>query len=139
VIERLGAWGVRWAFGEPELHELDPGLLLWKIHQRIHRRLLPPGRTVVEFDLTGPRGRRLWLLLGLDDVSVCLKPPGYDSDLVVRTDVSMLYHIWLGEVDYGTALRCGKLVVEGPRVLARALPGWFMWSPMAPFVRRSRS
>ena len=56
VIEALGAWGVRWAFGEPRPEELDAGLLVWKIHQRINRELLPETRTVVEFDFTGPRG-----------------------------------------------------------------------------------
>jgi hypothetical protein len=135
VIERLGAWGARWAFGEPTVQELDPALLLWKIHQRIHRHLLPPARTVVEFDLRGPRGRRLWLVLQPHEVSVCLTPPGYDPDLVVRADVRLLYRVWLGEVDYAAATRSGGLVVEGPRVLVRALPRWFMWSPMAQFVR----
>jgi DNA-binding HxlR family transcriptional regulator len=28
VIETLGAWGVRWAFGEPRPEELDAGLLI---------------------------------------------------------------------------------------------------------------
>jgi DNA-binding HxlR family transcriptional regulator len=37
VIETLGAWGVRWAFGEPKPEELDAGLLIWRIHQRINR------------------------------------------------------------------------------------------------------
>jgi hypothetical protein len=37
VIEALGAWGVRWAFGDPRPEELDSGLLVWKIHQRINR------------------------------------------------------------------------------------------------------
>ena len=41
VIEALGAWGVRCAFGEPRPEELDPVLLVWKIHQRINRDLLP--------------------------------------------------------------------------------------------------
>jgi len=63
VIETPGAWGVRWAFGEPRPEELDAGLLIWRIHQRINRELLPERRTVVEFDFTGPRGRRVWLLL----------------------------------------------------------------------------
>ena len=40
VIESLGAWGVRWAFGEPRPEELDAGLLIWRIHQRIDRELL---------------------------------------------------------------------------------------------------
>ena len=45
VIETLGAWGVRWAFGEPRPEELDAGLLIWRIHQRINRELLPERRT----------------------------------------------------------------------------------------------
>jgi DNA-binding HxlR family transcriptional regulator len=55
VIETLGGWGVRWAFGEPRPEELDAGLLIWKIHQRINRELLPDRRTVVEFDFTPAR------------------------------------------------------------------------------------
>jgi DNA-binding HxlR family transcriptional regulator len=138
VIEVIGAWGVRWAFGEPKPEELDPALLLWRIHRRIHRDLLPPARTVVEFDLAGRRGRRLWLVLERREVSLCLKPPGFPSDLVVRADVALLYRVWMTQVDYAAALRCGDLSVEGPRALARALPGWLMWSPMAPFVRAER-
>ena len=45
VIETLGAWGVRWAFGEPRPEELDAGLLIWRIHQRINREILPQRRT----------------------------------------------------------------------------------------------
>jgi hypothetical protein len=41
--------GVWWAFGEPRPEELDAGLLVWKIHQRINRELLPERRTVVEY------------------------------------------------------------------------------------------
>ena len=138
VIEVLGAWGVRWAFGEPRPEELDPVLLMWRIHRRIHRRLLPPTRTVVEFDLTGRRGRRMWLVMERGEVSLCLKPPGFPSDLVVRADLSLLYQVWLGRMDYTAALRCGGLALDGPRPLARALPRWLMWSPMATFVRAER-
>ena len=63
VIEHLGAWGVRWAFTEPKPDELDPALLVWRVHQRIDRRGLPPGRTVLQFDLSGRR-----------EISVCLNP-----------------------------------------------------------------
>jgi SCP-2 sterol transfer family protein len=135
VIDSLGAWGARWAFGEPKVKELDPALLLWKIHQRIRRDALPSARTVVEFDLSGPRGRRLWLVMQPHDVSVCLKPPGYDAQVVVRTEVKVLYRVWLGEMEYAAAVRGGSLVVEGPRPLVQALPRWFLWSPMARFVR----
>ena len=138
VVEHLGAWGAKWAFGEPRADELDPALLLWKIHQRIDRTQLPRGRTVVQFDLAGRKGRRLWLILEPREVSVCLKPPGFDPDLILRADLSLLYQVWLGRLDYDLAVRRGGIVVEGPRELSRALPRWFMWSPMARFVRADR-
>src|SRR5262245_44756414 len=83
VVDQLGACVVRLAVGEPKPEELYQLLLLWKIHQRIRRDLLPPARVVVEFDFTGHNHRRLWLILEPREVSVCLKPPGFDSDLIV--------------------------------------------------------
>ncbi len=135
VIEALGAWGVRYAFGEPRPEELDAALLVWKIHQRINRDLLPERRTVVEFDFTGPRPHRAWLVMQPAEVSVCVTPPGFDSDLVVRSDLALFYRVWLGYVDYDAALRSGAVVVDGPRALAREFPGWLMWSPMSRLVR----
>ena len=135
VIETLGAWGVRWAFGEPRPEELDAGLLIWRIHQRINRELLPERRTVVEFDFTGPRGRRVWLLLEPREVSVCVTFPGFDPDLIVRADLAFFYRVWLGHIEYDAAIRCRSVVVEGLPALAKQLPRWLMWSPMARFVR----
>jgi hypothetical protein len=139
VIEALGAWGVRWAFGDPKPEELDAGLLIWRVHQRIDRDLLPERRIVVEFDFTGPRGRRVWLVLRRSDVSVCVTPPGFDADLVVRADLAAFYRLWLGHVDYDAAIRCGAVAVSGAPALARQLPRWLMWSPMARFVREHRA
>jgi DNA-binding HxlR family transcriptional regulator len=136
VIEAFGAWGARWAFGDPRPEELDAGLLVWKIHQRINRDLLPARRTVVEFDFTGPRSQRVWLLLETRGISVCVTPPGFDSDLVVRSDLAFFYRLWFGHVEYDAAIRCGAVVVDGLPSLARQLPHWFMWSPMARFVRK---
>ncbi len=135
VIEALGAWGVRWAFGDPRPEELDAALLVWKIHQRINRELLPETRTIVEFDFTGPRGRRVWLLLERREVSVCVTPPGFDADLIVHADLAFFYRLWLGHIEYDGAIRCGGVVVDGSPTLARQLPRWLMWSPMARFVR----
>lgn len=135
VIDAIGAWGVRWAFGEPRPEELDAGLLVWRIHQRINHELLPERRVVIEFDFTGPRGRRVWLLLERREVSVCVTPPGFDADLVVRADLALFYRMWLGHVEYAAALRCGSVVIDGPPSLAKQFPHWLMWSPMARFVR----
>jgi hypothetical protein len=112
--------------------------LIWKIHQRIARDRLPSSRTVVEFDLRGPRGRRVWLVLEPREISVCLKPPGFDSDLVLVAELWELYRVWLGHVDYPTALRTGTIRLEGPPALCREFPKWLLWSPMAHHVRAER-
>ena len=135
VIEALGGWGVLWAFGEPRPDELDAGLLVWRIHQRINKELLPERRTVVEFDFTGARARRVWLLLERSEVSVCVTPPGFETDLVVHSDLALFYRLWLGQIGYEAALRCGSLVVDGHPALARRLPRWLKWSPMAHMVQ----
>ena len=135
IIEALGAWGVRWAFAEPRPEELDAGLLVWKIHQRIDRELLPETRKVVEFDFSGAKGRRVWLLLERREVSVCLTPPGFDSDLIVHADLAFFYRVWFGHVTYDAAIRSGAIVVDGLPALASQLPRWLLWSPMARFVR----
>lgn len=135
VIEALGAWGVRWAFGEPTPDLIDAPLLVWKIHQRINREALPEGRTVLELDFTGPQPHRAWLVMERSEVSVCVIPPGFPSDLIVRADLAYFHRVWFGEIEYAEALRCGGVVVQGLPRLARQLPDWLMWSPMSRFVR----
>jgi hypothetical protein len=75
------------------------------------------------------------LLLEPREVSVCVTPPGFDSDLVIRADLAFFYRVWLGHIEYDAAIRSGSVVVEGLPALAKQLQRWFMWSPMARFVR----
>jgi DNA-binding HxlR family transcriptional regulator len=135
VIDRLGAWGARWAFGDPRPDELDPVLLLWKMRRRIHLGRLPPGRVVLEFEFAARRPARLWLVLTRAEASLCLKPPGFDSDLVVKADLAAFYQVWLGRLPLSAALRSGTVRLEGPSALTREFPRWLKWSPMSEHVR----
>jgi DNA-binding HxlR family transcriptional regulator len=135
VIKQLGTWAIKWVFSDPNRDELDPALFLWKMHQRVDHRELPRRRTVVQFDLTGRRGRSVWLVLVPRDVSSSLKPPGFRSDLIVRADVSVLYRVWAGFLDFHAAVRSEEIVLEGPPALVQAFPRWFMWSPLADVAR----
>jgi DNA-binding HxlR family transcriptional regulator len=138
VITHLGTWAIKWVFANPHPDELDPALLLWKMHQRVDHREFPPGRTVVQFDFAGRKGRRLWLVLEPGDVSASLKPPGFGSDLIVRAEVSVLYRVWAGLIDYQAAVGRGEVALEGPPALVRAFPRWFMWSPLVDIARACR-
>jgi hypothetical protein len=55
--------------------------------------------------------------------------------LIVHADLSEFYRVWLGFVDYATALRTGTITIEGTPALVRDFPEWLMWSPMARHVR----
>lgn len=135
VVERLGRWGARWAFGDPRPEELDPALLVWKIRGRIHHKRLPPRRVVVEFEFSGKRRSHVWLVLKREEASVCLKPPGFDTDLLVTADLGVFYCVWLGRLPYANAIRTGQVRLEGPTQLVREFPRWLRWSPMADNVR----
>ena len=43
VIDDLGEWGARWAFGEPRPNELDPIVLLWWMRRRVRQERLAGG------------------------------------------------------------------------------------------------
>jgi DNA-binding HxlR family transcriptional regulator len=135
VIDVLGGWGARWAFGDPRRTELDPLVLLWWMRRRVHRHRLPPGRVVMEFDFHGTRRGTYWLLLQRSDVSVCLQHPKFAVDLRVTADIAGFYRVWLGRISLGEALREHLIRLDGVPTVVRAFPRWFAWSPMADAVR----
>lgn len=135
VIDVLGGWGARWAFGDPRRAELDPVVLLWWMKRRVHRSRLPRRRIVVQFDFKGPRAGRYWLLLERTDVSVCLQDPRLDLDLRVLADIEAFYRVWLGRLTLDDALRAGVVALTGERGAVRGFREWFSWSPMAKAVR----
>jgi putative sterol carrier protein len=81
----------------------------------------------------------MWLVMEPREISVCLKPPGFDPDLVVRSNLADFYRVWLGQIDYAAAVRSGIVRVEGPSKLVREFPQWLMWSGMAHYVRAERA
>jgi DNA-binding HxlR family transcriptional regulator len=135
LIDTLGEWGARWSFGEPRPDELDPVILLWWMRRRVALHSIPQRRTVIEFDFRSARKQRYWLLLEPTDVSVCLRHPGFDVDVMVSADILALYRVWLGRATLAEALHRKQVRLEGSPADLRAFPRWFTWSPMAGTVR----
>jgi DNA-binding HxlR family transcriptional regulator len=135
LIDTLTDWGARWAFGEPRPEEMDPVLLLWWMRGRIKPDRRPAKRIVLQFDFRGDRKGTYWLVLDSADVSVCLRHPGFDVDLVVTADIAAFYKVWLGSSSLADALRAGLVELDGPPALARAFPKWLALSPVAESVR----
>jgi DNA-binding HxlR family transcriptional regulator len=136
LIEGLGEWGQRWARREVSADDLDAGLLMWDIRRRVNTDRLPERRVVVRFDFRAvPKTVRspatFWLVLEQRDVDVCLKDPGFETDLFVDADLVALTKAWMGDVRLADTMRSGLVRVEGPTALVRAFPGWLALSGFA--------
>jgi hypothetical protein len=144
VIDLLGEWGQRWIHGRLSVENLDPALLMWDIHRRIAVDRLPEERVVVRFDFRGiPASYRgaqtLWLVLQRQDIDLCVRDPGFESDLIVSADLKAMTKVWLGDLSFSAALRSRAIVVNGPQKWARAFPGWLLLSGFAGIERPPRA
>jgi DNA-binding HxlR family transcriptional regulator len=135
VVDVFGEWGARWAFGEPRQSELDPIVLLWWMRRRVCMDNIPRRRVVIQFDFRGGPTQSYWLLIEPPDVSVCLKNPGFDIDVLVTADITAFYRMWLGRAALADAVRGNQVRLDGAPADIRAFPHWFAWSPMAATVR----
>jgi DNA-binding HxlR family transcriptional regulator len=138
VVVQLGNWGKQWTRSDMEPGELDVRLLMWDMRRRIDQNSLPEQRIVVQFEYHDApiNYRRFWLVMQRDDVDLCFIDPGFEADLLVRSDVRTMVGIWMGDLSYGSALQSQALTMEGPKELRNCLPGWLKLSLFADTERR---
>jgi DNA-binding HxlR family transcriptional regulator len=136
VVGAIGQWGQRWARDIRD-DDLDPGWLVWAMHRRLDTEAMPPGRTVIALRFSDAPAvqRHFWLVCERKQVDVCLKPPGFDSDLTVTTSVRVMAEVWRGLRPLSAELRCGRMRLEGATSLKRAFPRWLLLSIFAPVER----
>jgi DNA-binding HxlR family transcriptional regulator len=133
IVMGLGEWGARWQFDEPREEELDPELLMWWVHDRLDLSVVPDGRFVLEFSFLDQR-QRFWIVRDAQGPSVCTRDPGFEVDVRIESELSTMYQVWLGRIDLRTAVRDGRIEVQGPAALVRRMPDVLQLSPVAPFV-----
>jgi DNA-binding HxlR family transcriptional regulator len=136
VIVALGEWAARHLYREPEPADVDPITLTWWLHRRVDDERVPDERVVIELRYEGPDAIVLWLILDRGEPSVCLKHPGFDSDLIVTTDPVGMMRVFSGIETLPEARERGTVRIEGPPRLERAFGTWFLWSPFHDTVSR---
>jgi DNA-binding HxlR family transcriptional regulator len=137
VIDSLAVWGQHWA-RDMRMDDLDPGFLAWSMHTRLDAARMPSGRTVLAFEFSGAPSdcRRFWLVNEDGDIDMCLKDPGYEIDVHVRSDLRCFIEAWRGIRDLRTEIRERRIEVIGSPQLLRAFPDWLRLSGLATFPRR---
>jgi len=121
LVTALGAWGQRW-LPRRMVDDVDLEPLLADMERRVRARALPPEPLVVRLEIVGHPTR--FMLLKAGDVSSCRQNPGFPEPLRLRATLGVLVAWWRGDLSFLEARRQG-LVLEGPRALIQAFPGWF--------------
>ena len=137
VLGAVGEWGQRWARNiSPE--DLDPGWLVWAMHRRLDMALLPDELVTLEFEFTdGPVNQRFfWLVCSNSQVDVCVKPPGFDTDLHIRTRVITLAEVWRGIRPIQPEIDNGRIMLMGAPRLVRLFPKLLLLSVFAQVERQ---
>ena len=133
VVFGLGAWGAKWALGDPRPTELDAQLLVWWMHTRLDTSHLPDRRFVLHVTFTDDR-RQFWIVVEPAGPSVCMSDPGFEVDVTMSSDVNSLYQVWLGRIPVREAVARGQLTFIGPTALVRRMPNVLELSPVAELV-----
>ncbi|WP_165777029.1 winged helix-turn-helix transcriptional regulator [Paremcibacter congregatus] len=138
IIQSLAYWGQAWG-RDMVIDDLDPDFLLWQMHGRLNKSILPPGRTVIALEFTGGTqgSQRFWLIATADEVDMCLKHPGHEADLTIMSDLRLFVECWRGIRDIRQELSQGAIRTEGTSDLVRLLPDLLLLSAAAP-VKRQR-
>src|SRR5437899_10185072 len=129
VCFALGTWGARWL--EVAREDLDAGVVLWSMCRLMEQdpERLPEERVVIRFKLNDVPKKRYWVVLRRPEAEVCMKPPGFEEDLIMTTDSEWLAKWHMGSLPLGQAMRQRLITIEGPRELVRAFSGWGGLSP----------
>lgn len=136
ILEGMGNWAQEYVRDDLVADEnLDPDLLMWNMRRRVG---MPDAggreRFVVGFQYDGVPAtrRRYWLVFERGTVDVCLKPPGFDEDLILACHIRTMVQIWLGHRSLAAALKSEDLRVDGAPKDIKALPTWLALSSFAP-------
>lgn len=108
------------------------------MQRRVHFDALPKDPIVVRFEIRGSPAR--FMLLKRTEAALCTHNPGFPEPLCVRGPLSALVAWWRGDAGFAEAQRMG-LMIEAPRPLARAFPGWFLryqFAQIAPATERKK-
>lgn len=133
IIMQLGVWGQRWTRSQLAAEDYDPALLMWDVRRKIDVEQFPLERTVVRFEfIDAPAKTRFWwLVVDHGEVDLCLKPPGYEFDLEVRTDVRTMVEVWMGRASVQAHLTKGDLQVRGASPLRKHIHRWLGYHDLA--------
>lgn len=132
IIKSLGDWGMRWARNYITEDDYDVELLMLYLQRSIQPEKLPGNETIIRFKFTDIKELSdWWLIARTDDVDVCVKDPGKETEIYFTCSVKTMIDIWMGDLSYRKAVNNGDIKVVGPKPLTRNIFTWMNHSIFA--------
>jgi DNA-binding HxlR family transcriptional regulator len=128
TLMSLKSWAERWVPEDPAMVQRDPDVIMLWMTQRAEPSTAPERRAVLEFEVGGPRAKKVWLVLEQGALpSICFDDPGLPPEryVHVEADATTLYPISRGLRTWGSAIADESVALYGDPDLIRAMPGWF--------------
>jgi len=137
IVMEMGCWGQRWA-RDLETEDLDPRHLIWSVHLRLNFDAMPPGRTTIQFEFTDlPSDQRFyWIVVHDRNADVCLKHPGFEPDVCVKSGIQRFVDAWRGFRSLREEVSSRRINVSGSAGIRRAFPDWLRLSAVSHVPRK---
>ncbi|MDH5451966.1 MAG: helix-turn-helix transcriptional regulator [Paracoccaceae bacterium] len=127
ILQGLAKWAQRHIKAEIALEDRDADVLMWTLQRRIIIEELPQRRNVVRFnfaDATSPASTYWLIWKPGDSVELCASDPGFDVDLYIETEVSVMSGIFLGRRSFDREIDNGCFFMSGSQHLAKTIKRW---------------
>lgn len=127
VLSALGEWATHWQAPHGSLSDGEPAVDLQQLHESFEPGLLPLERIQIQFHLSD--ASPAWLRSDRSGIRSCHGVSEVEPDVVVRTSLDTLRHLYWGTRTCREALRRREIELEGPSVHAREFSNWFPHRP----------
>lgn len=138
VLVAMGEWGLCWAKHNLSDADYDAEFLMFYLERSIVPDAIPGGSAVIRFEFTDlAQQKNWWIVVAAGKADLCIKDPGKDVDVFLKTEVRTMADMWMGDRSYKDAIKTGALEIIGPPALTRNISAWLQPSIFADSPRES--
>ncbi|MGI3184453.1 winged helix-turn-helix transcriptional regulator [Nioella aestuarii] len=134
ILVALGHWAQKNIKAEIALEDRDASTLMWTLRKKILDEELPKKRNVLRFNFGDalPPCSTYWLITKPGEpAEICVSDPGFDIDLFIETDVTVMSGIYLGRRRLAREIEDGRLFLSGDARIAKTMDRWLKLSVYA--------
>ncbi|MGB3146800.1 MAG: helix-turn-helix domain-containing protein [Paracoccaceae bacterium] len=127
ILQALARWAQRHIKADIALENRNADVLMWTLQRRIVSEELPQRRIVVRFnfsDATSPASRYWLISRPGEPVELCASDPGFDVDLYIETEVSVMTGLYLGRRSFNREIEEGRFFMSGEARLIKTIESW---------------